>query len=1284
MKSLPALPSPVRFARTIRRAVDCAKLTALVVFGALTALSANAQTALADQPVLSATGVPGNLVLALSVEFPTAVTAADRTTTYSSSATYLGYFDPLKCYTYRYNEAVNGSYFYPDGTPTSGSCSGRWSGNFLNWATMQAVDPFRWALTGGYRAIDTPTMTILEKAWAPSNQGSLGNNFPNKSLTSGVSSVVPFSGGNFHMHVLRCGNRLIFNRTTAFTVTDCPTSGVTVWDGNVSATSTTTTYSFEVRVQVCVSGSVESNCVQYGSNYKPQGLIQQYASKIRYSAFGYLNDPLPDSGSQMRDGGVLRARMKFVGPNQPVPGSSPITNSLAEWSSSTGEFITNPDVTDATASSVSKSGVINYLNQFGLSAQAYKRFDPVSELYYAATRYLRNKGDVAAYSDLSTFNGASSSPANRTAMKDGFPVITNWTDPILYSCQKNFVLGIGDTNSNQDKNLPGNSTYLASEPSTHPTDTADIDVIAATNKVGVLEGMTGSIGATNQYNASNNSAYIAGLAYQFHTTDIRTEANMPGMQTIDTYWLDVLEGDDYKASTTSGRNQFYLAAKYGGFTVPTGYSYATNTTPLNSLTPPAVWTTNGETVGGLGSRPDNFFVANRADRMVTGLTTAFSRISNASAATTTSFATALPQVVQTGNASYSSKYDANNWSGEVSASELTFDSSNVPQIVTPAKWNFTETLATQLSGTGWNTARRVVSWNGSQGVAFRSAGTSTISASDQTLLDTSYTSGDDHVNYLNYLRGERSNEATATVTGYRTRVKLLGDIVGSKARPVGPPSFPFSDSTNAGYATFKSTWGGRRTVVYVGSNDGMMHAINGSLATTTTDTMVPGIEMFAYVPRALFQGPNNTPNVDGLASLGNPNFVHHYMVNATPSVYDVDFNKTSGASGTSSDWRSILIGGLGKGGKSYYAIDVTDPTAWTTETAVAGKVLWEFSNSTTGMSGELGYTFGDPVVVKTKKYGWVVIFPSGYDNANGQGYLLFVNPKTGALLERVGTGVGSVTASAGLAQANAFVVDATDGTADAVYAGDLLGNLWRFDVTAASGAYPSPTRLALLTAPGVGGAAQPVTSKPAIEIHPVTKKRYVMVGTGRLLDQTDITSPQMQTLYSFIDGTNAAFSAGSSFPIVRTNLANNSNALAGVTLDATTPAGWYEDLGIDTSTSSGWRIISDATTLAGSVAFASILPTVGDVCTPSGSSRVYGRDFSSGITTVKATVSGNLAPVSYVPIGGIVTDLRYLSVGGKATLTAGTDTGVVSKIDINPSNSLSLRRLNWRELQTVD
>ena len=97
------------------------------------------------------------------------------------------------------------------------------------------------------------------------------------------------------------------------------------------------------------------------SIYKPQGLVQQYANQIKYSVFGYL-----DTANTAVQGGVLRAPMNYIGPTYPQPlSSSVVTNPVAEWNPSTGIMNTNPDPTTASASGVSQSGVMNYLNKFG-------------------------------------------------------------------------------------------------------------------------------------------------------------------------------------------------------------------------------------------------------------------------------------------------------------------------------------------------------------------------------------------------------------------------------------------------------------------------------------------------------------------------------------------------------------------------------------------------------------------------------------------------------------------------------------------------------------------------------------------------------------------------------------------------------------------------------------------------------------------------------------------------------------------------------------------------------
>ena len=488
--------------------------------------------------------MPGNLALALSVEFPTAISVA-HTAGYSSASTYLGYFDPNKCYLYSYNATEALRHFYPAGAATSRVCTGtndsKWSGNFLNWATMQTIDPFRWALTGGYRSTDTATETIIEKAFA-SNQGS-DTNFPNRSLTTSadVAAATPFDWGSFNMRVRTLGNKMRFTRTG--TLTDTPTA----YDG--VATSGGTVYEVSVRVKVCdpsaAAGPLEANCTLYpAGNYKPTGLIQQYSDQIRYSAFGYLND-----SNVSRDGGVLRAQQKFVGPTKPVPGSGPVANAAAEWDASTGVMALNPDAADATDTStlfgvtVNNSGVMNYLNKFGqITPGTYKTHDPVGELYYAALRYFKKLGNVPEYTSMT-----GQSTATKTTWIDGFPVITNWNDPIQYSCQKNFILGIGDVNTHADRNLPGaTGSSEPSKPSLVSADTT-VDALVATNKVGALHGI-GNIGATQNYGGccSNNGALMAGLAYDANTKDIRPDdpddmARTKGRQTVQTYWLDILE-----------------------------------------------------------------------------------------------------------------------------------------------------------------------------------------------------------------------------------------------------------------------------------------------------------------------------------------------------------------------------------------------------------------------------------------------------------------------------------------------------------------------------------------------------------------------------------------------------------------------------------------------------------------------------------------------------------------------------------------------------------------------
>ncbi|MDR7297428.1 type IV pilus assembly protein PilY1 [Pelomonas aquatica] len=1251
----------------------------------MVAATAPAQVSLADQPVFSAVSVPGNLALALSVEYPTAISVAHPSRTYSPANTYIGYFDPMKCYAYRYTDGAGlDNYFYPAARTMTRTCSGLWSGNYLNWASMQTIDPFRWALTGGFRVIDTPTLTVLEKAWG-TNQGDT-RNFPDSSVAGSatLAGATPFStASGIATRIWSLGNRMRFMTSSSGAPVPDYSAAATAYDPRANYQHGTL-YEVFVRVKVCDASesveNLESNCSQYGTgSYKPTGLLQQYADKIRYSAFGYLN-----SASVNRDGGVLRARQKFIGPKMPVPGGLPVANENAEWDAGTGVMFRNPDAADAAATNtefgvaVADSGVMNYLNKFGeITPGAYKYFDPVSELYYGVQRYLRNMGNVPAWTAM---DGADT--ATRKGWVDGFPVITSWKekDPIQYSCQRNFILGIGDANTHADRNLPGASG--ASEPAQPPQVSSDTAVNATdwTNQVGALQGLGDALGSVQNYNGccSNNGALMAGLAYWANTNDIRPD--LEGDQTIKTYWLDVLEFQRFKSN-----NQFYLAAKYGGFSAPSSF-FASAATKAQFDTNKSWWATTGDTMPDGAPRPDNYFTAARADQMVAGLTKTFSSIASQLNAYSTAFATAMPQVSALGVAAYATKYDAKAWTGELIASNATFD----PETGTPdqaTRWKFSEVLAKQAAGTGWDTGRNIVTYNADRkkrvGVPFRK---DDISADQRRALDTAYESGNDADNYLNYLRGERTHERSSAASGstraYRDRANLVGDIVNAKARPVGPPAAPYSSANNPGYDDFKAKYADRTPMVYIGTNAGMLHAIDGSLSGDNA-----GREVWAYVPGAAFNGATARPSVDGLASFGNPDFVHHYLLDASPLAIDVDLGRTPGGSGT--DWRTLLIGGLGKGGKAIYALDITDPASVTNEATAAQKVMWEFTDP------HLGYTYGQPMVVKTRKYGWVVVVGSGYNNNGGQGYFFFINPRTGALLEKVAAPCGNCSSNnqAGLAHVNAFVLDLTDGLADAVYGGDLMGNVWRLDVTG-SDDYPKAVRFATLV--DSDGKALPITTKPLPVVQPDTNRRYITVGTGRLLDATDLSNKQAQRFFAIIDGTNAQFSndgsvpgtqsdlpPGITFPLTVSNMLQLTDLGKEIMLDLRTQLGWYVDLGVSAG-GPGWRVLTDPTSFYGTVAFAATSPSTADVCSPNGSSRVYVIDLGKGRCALK---SGGSA--CHVTIDSPVNDLQYYSVNvkgvGKSQLLAGnTGRGCVGgecNIETLSPEGLGLKRMNWREIQ---
>jgi len=1072
------------------------QISRLLTVAALSLFAGSPANATVSQSPLYLGGgdVPGNLLFVPSVEWPT-INSTASIGNYDVNRTYIGYFDSRKCYDYVYSSNEADRHFYPVAWTGNRLCSGQWSGNFMNWAATQTIDPFRSVLTGGLRVRDTPTQTWLEKA-RHSGQGG-ASIFPNRRLPASGNNVMlmagstPFSENWMRMEIDGRGNRMRFrleNNATGHNLTAYNPAG---------GYSTNRAYEVSVRVAVCVPGFLEPNCRAYPSGgFKPEGLIQRYSKDIRYGAFGYLLD-----SDQERDGGVLRVRQGFVGETEIVPGVGEQNNPNAEWDPNTGVLVRNPDPTDAATTSaefgisIQDSGLINYLNKFGqMTSAGHKSKDPNSELYYSAVRYLKNQGNVPEYSALPGNTGVDAATA-----ADGFPIITNWNDPIQYACQKNVMLGIGDVNTHRDKNLPG-STNSVQEPTMPAAVSGDttVNVVTETNRVASLEGFT----ISTPFSGRQNSAFIAGLAWHANTQDLRSD--LPGTQTASTHWVDVLEAETLEPRSA---NQYFLAAKYGGFRPPEDFDAAAHTGPLDL----DWWHTNGETLTSFGvnadyvesyPRPDNYYLAGGADQMVDSLTEAFARIAAELRSSATSVATNSTRL-GADTAVFQASFDSTNWSGDVQAFRVLADGT----IATGMSWS----AATQLDALSeFDIARRNILTieppNAVGGGAFVATtgldfDWSSLTNAQQDELRTNPSGGPAlpvavGQQRVDYLRGSRLQEQPGGLL--RRRDSRLGDIVNSDPQFIHKQDFGYAlldqstafgaSGAGAAYINYRQStaYQSRTPMVLLSANDGMLHGFNADLNASG------GKELFAFVPDHA---------IENMYELTEPGYSHRFFVDGSPRVSDV---------WTGTAWRTIVVGTAGAGGSSVFALDVTDPSAMT-----SSKVLWEFKHD------DMGYTIGQPAIVPLPNGQFGVVVTSGYDTGSADGKIWILNPNNGSIIKTI-----TVDNSGDLGAP--LVVDLNnDRVADRIYTGDTDGNLWRFDLigtdtnnwrapaTLRSGTTPLP----LFVARDASGTRRPITA-PLTSAFGENGLHTVFFGTGafyRVDDNIVPSAPDIDAFFGIID-----------------------------------------------------------------------------------------------------------------------------------------------------------------------
>lgn len=608
----------------------------------------------------------------------------------------------------------------------------------------------------------------------------------------------------------------------------------------------------------------------------------------------------------------------------------------------------------------------------------------------------------------------------------------------------------------------------------------------------------------------------------------------------------------------------------------------------------------------------------------------------------------------TNSAVYQARFVSGKWTGDLWSYPIT----NGVLGTTPT-WKASEQLPVPAQ-------RNILSWNDStsQAVAFLYDNLSTAQKGDQGLGS---------ADVVNYLRGDQSNELSNGGT-FRNRTSVLGDIVNSSPHYIGATENRryerFAWSGASAYKAFRQAQSNRTGMVYVGANDGMLHGFDAAT----------GEEKLAYLPSFLFSQAKE---------LTDPDYNHRYLMDGQISSGDAYISTPRDS--TTVKWRTILVASPGRGGKGLVAIDVTDPT-----TLGANQVMWEFTDP------DLGYTLSQPVIMRLDNGQWAVAIGNGYNSANQRSVLFLINLATGSLIKKFDTENGDSTNTNGMSSPVGWDSD-RDGNIELLFAGDLRGNVWKFNVSGSntgqwSSAFTSGNGNNVVPAPlfiaqDPAGKRQPITAGVSLGLNPATNDLYVYFGTGRYISTGDPGDTSEQTWYGLIDGATAISNRSSltqrtiaSQQTVNSQLVRVvSQAVDG---DMNNKRGWYLDL-VYNNAALGERMILTPQMIGLAMVGATLIPDT-DVCTPSGKGFLMAVDPFTGAglpdNFFDVNDDGAFNNSDMVPVGDGMAAVSGLGFGaipsnpirvGDLLITGLSDTTTQA---ILTHDTVRRGRLSWQEL----
>lgn len=630
----------------------------------------------------------------------------------------------------------------------------------------------------------------------------------------------------------------------------------------------------------------------------------------------------------------------------------------------------------------------------------------------------------------------------------------------------------------------------------------------------------------------------------------------------------------------------------------------------------------------------NFVTATNPSEFVQGLIDALATVAQrlGSASNVTANSTSF----QTDTRVYQASYVSGKWTGELAAYEVSAAGISTVDAdgdgIPDAAWQASEHIPAYAD-------REIFTWSGSAGADFPTGAQST-SMAQTTRADVNGgpTTGAENAAYV------AGSQAKEIKNGgkLRDRDSLLGDIANSS------PMYVKESET-----------------IYVGANDGMLHGFDA----------LTGAELFAYVPAGI--------SFSDLGTLSDPQYSpsHRYFVDGPVVV-----SSTSQTPGM-----NYLVGSLGRGGRGVYGLDVTTPTNFTT-----ASVLWD--NTGTALGDDMGQVLGEPLIATLNTIDGngdkvqAAIVSNGINSPNAHAVLFVLNLADGSLIAKIDTGIGTDN---GLSAPRGADTDG-DGDLDYVYAGDLKGNVWKFDLSSstASNWEVANSGNPMFTAKDSGGKAQPITAGLAIARDPATSKIWVFVGTGSFMTSSDVSNTDIQTMYGLIDDGSSI--SGRDKLVARDIIVvatENGRDVRGFESAGTMPLdkrGWYVDLD---DPSPGERVVSNPRVRGIVLLFASMIPPQENTCDAGGTGYVNAIDPFTGTSLASpyfdsngdgkvdaddsvTTEDGTIVPVGSVDLGVGMPTLPTLI---DKLLVVGGSKGVLGSVTMDPKGG-SARRVSWREI----